>query len=933
MNNQLVDKQPTPMKVISSSFLYLCFGIILSPPVKAQITTDGTTKTTLTTTNTGVIIEDGDIAEGNLFHSFGEFSVPRGSEAFFNNPNNIVNIFSRVTGGNISNIEGLIRANGGANLFLINPAGIIFGEGASLNIGGSFYASTADSILLPEVEFSATNLDRSPLLTVNAPIGLKFREQPGNIVIQSSPLQVSPGETLALIGGDVRVNGGIISVPGGNLQLGSVADEGVAELKATPQGLAVEYEAVSQFGDIQLNQQTSLNTSGLAGGSIQIQGAELSIQDGSQILSLTQGLDGGDIVINVDKLRISNQSNISTLTFGSGKAGDIKITATEGIEIVGTGFEQFQDIFIEGLLSGSTTAQSLQQGTGIAVSTLGSGEAGDLTINSSSLLIREGGVIISPTFNSGKGGNIKINTTESIELIGSGLQSGSLSDSNAPAGHIIIQAKNLEVRDGAIIVNATFGAGSGGDIMINVAENLELDNTLAEALVPTGILANSSLGQGQAGDVVITAGNLFTDRGAVINNNSGALLLNQPPPNEVVPIPGGNAGDIKINVSNLIELTGIGSNGITTSGISSTAFTGDSSAGNINITTDNLIVRDGARIDAATTGSGQGGTVAITARESILVRGTSPIRQPPAAINQIPSAIAATSGRIDLPINATGDAGNLEINTKNLVIQDGARIGVNGLGLGKAGELEVIAESITLKNQGAINAATETIEGGNIDLKVDKILSLEQNSLISAQAGNKGNGGNIKIDAEFVVAASNQNNDIVARAEAGRGGNIDITAEGVFGLQQRSSEPANQTNDIDASSDFGLDGTVSISTPDVGAFQEVIEAPEVVEPQTLGANACSRNSTTETSSFTVSGRGGVPPEGIEPLNSELILTEGTVMSLAEVIKPVSTAEGKIYPAQGVMVAENGDIILTAYATNSTQRIPSNSPKCLKSKLN
>ena len=174
------------MKLISGLFLGLFFSSILTSATSAQITTDGSTDTTLTPTDNGTKIDKGDRDGDNLFHSFGEFSVPTGSEAFFNNANDIFNIFFRVTGGNISNIDGLIRANGTANLFLINPAGILFGNNARLQIGGSFYGSTADSILfLDGIEFTATDIQR-PFLTINAPIGLRFRDNPEAIVNQSN---------------------------------------------------------------------------------------------------------------------------------------------------------------------------------------------------------------------------------------------------------------------------------------------------------------------------------------------------------------------------------------------------------------------------------------------------------------------------------------------------------------------------------------------------------------------------------------------------------------------------------------------------------------------------------------------------------------------------------------------------------------------------
>ncbi|MEY4520484.1 MAG: hypothetical protein RLZZ499_3084, partial [Cyanobacteriota bacterium] len=128
-------------------------------PASAQVTSDDTVNTQVTENGNTAEITGGETRGDNLFHSFQDFSVETGNEASYLNANDISNIFSRVTGGNISNIDGLISANGSANLFLINPAGIVFGEGARLDIDGSFYGSSASSILFEDGEFSATDLD------------------------------------------------------------------------------------------------------------------------------------------------------------------------------------------------------------------------------------------------------------------------------------------------------------------------------------------------------------------------------------------------------------------------------------------------------------------------------------------------------------------------------------------------------------------------------------------------------------------------------------------------------------------------------------------------------------------------------------------------------------------------------------------------------
>ncbi|MGB6296976.1 MAG: filamentous hemagglutinin N-terminal domain-containing protein, partial [Rivularia sp. (in: cyanobacteria)] len=207
----------------------VALGVIL--PAPAQITSDGTTNTKVNQNANNFNILNGIQKGNNLFHSFDKFSIKKGGEATFNNSTDVVNIINRVTGGNISNINGLIKANGSANLFLINPAGIVFGENARLNIGGSFFGSTAESILFEDgFEFRAVNPQQKPLLTISVPVGLQMGKNPGaievngsghNLIAQdatASPyinlgsanfLQVNENQILALVGGDIQLNGAI----------------------------------------------------------------------------------------------------------------------------------------------------------------------------------------------------------------------------------------------------------------------------------------------------------------------------------------------------------------------------------------------------------------------------------------------------------------------------------------------------------------------------------------------------------------------------------------------------------------------------------------------------------------------------------------------------------------------------------------------------
>ena len=177
-------------------------------PVNSQVTTQGGNSRITGGTERGV----------NLYHSFVEFSVSSGGMAWFDNGPQIQNILSRVTGTSPSSIDGLIKANGTANLFLLNPNGILFGANARLEIGGSFFASTAGSFKFADgSEFSATNPQAPPLLTVNVAPGLQAGSAIGSIR-EAGVLEVKPGQQITLYGDRTEVTGSLIA-PGGTVQV------------------------------------------------------------------------------------------------------------------------------------------------------------------------------------------------------------------------------------------------------------------------------------------------------------------------------------------------------------------------------------------------------------------------------------------------------------------------------------------------------------------------------------------------------------------------------------------------------------------------------------------------------------------------------------------------------------------------------------------
>ena len=301
------------------------------------------------------LIDGGTRAGNNLFHSFAQFSVPTGGTAYFNNALDVRNIFSRITGGGVSNIDGILQANGTANLFFLNPNGIIFGSNAQLNIGGSFVVTTANAIGFgKQGYFSATIPNNPALLTVEPSVFLfdQVAAQPLNSIVNQGTLQVNPGNSLLLVGGNISPNsnmtGGILidgtingylTAPGGRVEIGGLSAPGTIGLVSDNNNsglISLNFPKGVERADVSLVNTTALDVRGGNGGSIAINARQLSISGGSVVLagiaanSGFLGAKAGGITINatgavsVDSSVIANQVSPG----GIGNGGNISITAS-----------------------------------------------------------------------------------------------------------------------------------------------------------------------------------------------------------------------------------------------------------------------------------------------------------------------------------------------------------------------------------------------------------------------------------------------------------------------------------------------------------------------------------------------------------------------------------------------------------------------------
>ena len=750
-------------------------------PAIAQLIPDDTlgSESSIVTPLDGLVdrIDGGAIRGSNLFHSFGEFNIDVGREAFFDNPAAIENILTRVTGGNPSEIFGTLGVLGNANLFLVNPNGIVFGPDARLDVGGSFFSSTAGGILFRDgYEFSATNPDAPPLLTVNVPIGLQFGANPGGILNQSVAtndagevrgLSVPSGATLALVGGNVTLDGGSVQPRGGRVELGGLASVGTVGVNADS---SLSFPEGVERADVSLSNEAEVNVRAGGGGEIAIHARNFQMSDLSK---LRGGIDdgmgapeaqAGDININATgTVALFDGSFVSNAVRGTatGNGGDVNVTS-QTLSLTGNA-ELFSELNTLNEGQGSAgrvtvrTADAIRLDGGAIASDIqgGIGNVGGVDIEAGSLEMVNASEITSTISGSGNSGLVKIQVADSITVDASNIFNGTFEGGVGEAEDIEITSGSLLLSNGAAISSSSGGIGNSGAIAIQVRDFISLDfSDILSQVVTNGV--------GNAGEIDITTGSLFLTNGSQVGSGTFGR---------------GDAGNILIRASDTVSIDGsvMSPDGtVFFSGITGSVAQGAiGNGGNVEITANSVLLSNGGFIGSSTSGQGDGGTVSIVA-DTVRLDSRS----------NLENQVAATG---------IGNSGGIEIVAGSVFLNDDSFLASTTLGRGNAGKIEIRAtDTVTVHNSSIFSRVREDAVGdaGEIDITTGSFL-LSNGGLIDAATFGEGNAGNIVISAIDTVSADgsviipdgtvffSQILSSVGEDAIGNSGSIEISADSV----------------------------------------------------------------------------------------------------------------------------------------------------------
>jgi filamentous hemagglutinin family protein len=828
-----------------NSFIFACLSLAVAK-ANAQIVTDGTMGAVQSLSGTNVTVFEtlGTRTGDNLFHSFSNFNVNSGQTVTFTGDNNIQNVVSRVTGSEITSIDGILSSQiGNANFFLLNPNGVVVGADGQFDVPAAIYLSTAHKVTFSDGNQFSTDLDEASTLTIESPESFGFLSSQGNINIDGAVIDgVAQSGSLHISGANVDITDSMITIYDGQIDVHAVG-EGVSTL-----GLADTL--VEQAGNVTLNY-SLLATPGVSsgGGQINIGASSIDMVDSLLEINTTSDVDAGansgvnirsaDLSIDdsTSSLGIVTYTGIDNLTANSGNAANIDIVVSGTTTISGgasitsaayAGSGNAGQISIKGgniVIAGGADAtfaagiygyaDSSSIGSAGAVtidisgdlsvganstidgSTYGSGNAASIDILAGgAVTLADGGNIVSNTYGDGVAGNIHISADSlSVSGVNSSIESDSslflfetdpgtfvtLAEANGNAGSVVIDTTaDISINDGAKISAASLANGAGGHVNLDAA-NISIDRSGANNF--TGITTESASASGGA------AGSLDLNASGAINVLAGGVVTSSSRS-------ASEAGSISVQAGSLtLDHQAAGNDletAITSQGVS------DGNGGTIQVDVSGAVtVLSGAQIDTTTFGAGNGGDVTVNAGSMNLDGNSDP----------------AGTG-IGSQTQGSGNAGNVNVEVAGqLAIVNAAQITSDTFSSGNGGDVTVTAGSILIDGEN-----TFEVTGISSLAEFDALVGNDVTDVTGhAGAVKVTSAGNITLTNGGEISSSTQN------GATGNGGNVDVVAESITfdGWSSIAAEVSNYTGlagragnvNITTSGDILIDGgQISVAT-------------------------------------------------------------------------------------------------------------------------
>ncbi len=737
----------------------------------------------------------------NLFHSFSKLDIATGQSATFTEDpalNSglppIGNVIARVTGGSPSAIDGLLRSTiPNSDLFLLNPAGVLFGGGSAIDVPGSFTVSTAQQLIFAGGERLSTGVAANPTLSAAPPESFGFLGgAPAAEVVFGNPdpnvrklIRVPDGETLTAVGGNVRVeNNTQLDAFGGRVQVAAVGSAAAT----VPLDLASWNVArgAPSLGEVHLQGASALDSApfdpNVPQGEVVIRGGRLTLADRSLVRGGGQ-VPGGpavDVAVATD-VALDGGSELRTEAQGAQPGGALRVSAAQialtDHSLVRTRvFEFAPGAAPGGDISLAADRISLAGGSAIDTTTFGPSAGGAVRLAASTVSL-DGASIQSSTEGTGVAGDIHIQAGD-LTLGGTASQILSANGVTAPAGTAggaidIVASGAVRVADGAVIASDTPGASAGGDIHIQgAAVRIARDGGALPGAVRASV---EQLASGAGGSISIEAGNVtLAEGGQISTTTSGA----------------GAAGAISIAASGGVLLQGEAIVGGVSqpSSIAARSET-DADANSVSIAARTIDVLDGAQISTRAAGAGRSGDVTLAASEQISVQGSA----------TLPSIVSA--GAVD------GPGGDLSVSAPILEVLDGGRLNVTSIGAGRGGQIVANVGSLTVAGKSPAGAesivAAEADGSGDargVTINASDAIHIGLGGTISASSsGLGGSPGDVALIAPSIEIDGGK---VTTQTFGGKGGSIAISG-GALKL--------NDGAEVTASSSGGDAGSIAVS--------------------------------------------------------------------------------------------------------------------------